>query len=683
MSVDTSAEALGGQRKSPRSAETPVTSLTNATSQQLNLHTPTNGKDTSPPVTGPEPKRGKVGLVGRLFSAFGSSSRKGKQSQNTECQTAADVEKMATAPDVTVSYSSSPEKVMNMDPPPVESSSAKVRDIEPRRVEAPPFSTVEAPPSSSQGTTMVESGGESATPTSEQKSVAAPSQPLPHPKAVALVFTADGTKQNDAVDAPAQKPPPLRSQRTGPKRNGTGTGATDSGNGARQLSTGQERLQSNQTSCSERLDVEDSAAPPAPQYTEQEVCDAMDVCEAMFGVVTMRNLQSSKWGDRKDGMMEMQATIDRDRQKMKESGDNNDLKRLAGRAFSACCVLLKRGFEDPVAPVYFACCDCFKALVKAYGPSLAPSSGSGSSRKKEGNNGAALARMPCLIPLIPCLLEKMNDSNRRTQREACRCLLQIARMYNVGGMSILAPFIAQNGTPVRPRLNLLRVLVNEFQFEKGSGLSLGLTMSVALPALNVADAKTRKAGIAVIECTHLYVGKRILKHLKDVKPVMMNILQRKFEEQKKTRAGGAITEDAGDSNLGGEELDPTAETENRKEYKRKPLAPLKGVNGARLKQLAPPEAENPHDLERDDDFGNNDDGDDGEVITGLDLAITGTGFLKASVGGVEIYQPVKKGRLVGGNDMNDEDGLLHAAEEMLGKTDASALGRNLKRLMLF
>jgi hypothetical protein len=519
MSVDTSAEALDGQRKSPRSAETPVTSLTNATSQQLNLHTPTNGKDTSPPVTGPEPKRGKVGLVGRLFSTFGSSSKKEKQSQTTQGQTAVAVETMGTAPDVTVPSSSSPAKVLNMGPPPVESSSAKVLDIEPHRVEAPPSSTVEAPPSSSKST-MVASGGESAIPTSEQKSVAAPSQLQPNPKAVALVFTADGMTQNDTVDAPAQKPPPLRSQRTAPKRNGTGT--TDSGSGARQLSTGQERLQSNQTSSSERLDVEDSAAPPAPQYTEQEVCDAMDVCEAMFGVVTMRNLQSSKWGDRKDGMMEMQATIDRDRQKMKESGDNNDLKRLAGRAFSACCVLLKRGFEDPVAPVYFASCDCFKALVKAYGPSLAPSSGSGTSRKKEGNNGAAPARMPCLIPLIPCLLEKMNDSNRRTQREACRCLLQIARMYNVGGMSILAPFIAQNGTPVRPRLNLLRVLVNEFQFEKGSGLSLGLTMSVALPALNVADAKTRKAGIAVIECTHLYVGKRILKHLKDVKPVTPN-----------------------------------------------------------------------------------------------------------------------------------------------------------------
>ncbi len=161
----------------------------------------------------------------------------------------------------------------------------------------------------------------------------------------------------------------------------------------------------------------------------------------------------------------------------------------------------------------------------------------------------------------------------------------------------------------------------------------------------------------------------------------MNILQRKFEEQKKTRAGGAITEDAGDSNWGGEDLGPTTETENRKEYKRKPLAPLKGVNGARLKQLAPPAAANPHDLERDDEFGNSDDGDDGEVLTGLDLAITGTGFLKASVGGVELYQPVKKGRLGGGNDMNDEDGLLHAAEEMLGKTEA--LGRNSKCLMLF
>jgi len=320
--------------------------------------------------------------------------------------------------------------------------------------------------------------------------------------------------------------------------------------------------------------------------------------------------------------------------------------------------MLKRGFEDPVAPVYYASFDSFKGLLKAYGPALAPSSGS----KKKGNSSSA--KMPCILPLVPCLLEKMNDSNRRTQREACRCLLKIARMYNVGGMSMLAPFIAQNGTPFRPRLNLLRVLVSEFQFQKGCGLSLGMTMSVALPALNVADDKTRKAGIAVIETTHLYVGKRLQKYLKNVKPVMMNILQRKFEEQNKARGGG-IEEQVGDADM---EVDLTTDLDSRLEYKGKTLAPLKGVNGAKSKRLAPlggGASPTSHDPEGDDDIGD----DDGEAFANIDLSITGTGFLKGSVGGVEVYHPVKNGRQE--NNMNDEDGLLHAAEEILGNKDVA------------
>ena len=74
MSVDTNV----GQQGNANAVDTPITGLSKATESTLNLSTPKNKADTSPPSSGqPDKKRvkGKVGLVGRILSKFGSSAK--------------------------------------------------------------------------------------------------------------------------------------------------------------------------------------------------------------------------------------------------------------------------------------------------------------------------------------------------------------------------------------------------------------------------------------------------------------------------------------------------------------------------------------------------------------------------------------------------------------------------------
>lgn len=129
---------------------------------------------------------------------------------------------------------------------------------------------------------------------------------------------------------------------------------------------------------------------------------------------------------------------------------------------------------------------------------------------------------------MPLLIARLGNSNARTQREACNAVLQLSRCASLGGLSIVAPALIDESLPLRPRLTLLRILVPETRLAKGTALNLGAVMGVATPALRIADTKTRKAAVALVIGCYKIGGRRVKRHLVNLKPAMVKILHREF-----------------------------------------------------------------------------------------------------------------------------------------------------------
>jgi len=131
--------------------------------------------------------------------------------------------------------------------------------------------------------------------------------------------------------------------------------------------------------------------------------------------------------------------------------------------------------------------------------------------------------------LIPRLVTRMGSSNTRIQRQACDAILQTARCASLGGLAAVTPSLVTNTLPLRARLSVLRILVPETKLAKGTPLNLGAVMGVATPALRIADTKTRKAAVALVVACYKVSGRRVKRHLINIKPAMLKILHREFD----------------------------------------------------------------------------------------------------------------------------------------------------------
>ena len=278
---------------------------------------------------------------------------------------------------------------------------------------------------------------------------------------------------------------------------------------------------------------------------EEQQSTLIEACEVL-GAETKALLLSEAWKDRKGGLEVLSESIAARRAQLAEG------QRAEGVAaqLAATLVVARHCLLDSVGPVNFAALDMLAAAAK-----VLPAAVLKEEWAAEGVKGA-----PALDAIVPVLLLKMNDTNKRMQRDACRCLMKIAGAREVRGLKHMMPFLAHaevNGAtlPLRPRLAVLRLLIADQGFEKGK-LNLTLCMGVALPALAIAEDKTRKAAVAVMVAAHVKAGgKRVARHLRGVKPAMLTILQRKFAEADAENGvvgeGGAGGAAGGASALGG------------------------------------------------------------------------------------------------------------------------------------
>jgi hypothetical protein len=229
----------------------------------------------------------------------------------------------------------------------------------------------------------------------------------------------------------------------------------------------------------------------------------------VFGDAIIRELSSDVWSGREDALHSVQTRL---KQEAATSGEMTDRLPL----FNACCCILRTSMNDKVAPVYFASCKLLKHLVEDYGKDL---------RQDDVQSG--------LMPLMSIMLARTGESNQRVLEGTCVLILQLGRMSNVG-LKFVNGYVTEPIKSMRKvklvlgRLDLARRAVTEFSL--ADELTPEAIMGVAVPALDQADDKVRKAAVRLVVDVYKIAGKdAVMPQLANCKPAAMTRLQRWFD----------------------------------------------------------------------------------------------------------------------------------------------------------
>lgn len=253
---------------------------------------------------------------------------------------------------------------------------------------------------------------------------------------------------------------------------------------------------------------------------EQADASALLHAQEIYGQAVMYKLTSSKWSERREAVGSAKAVNEKHTTSLEILCDDRELtpdEREEVRVrFAIVCSILKRFLKDRVAPVCFVAFEAFLSALSGYEPHLLGGEGPASS----------------LSNIVPVLIEKMSGeatgSARRMQTKALFCLMKIANATSLGGLSLILPSLTNKDLPVRPRLALFASILDEFGLKDNKVLKLSAVMAVAVPALQIADDKTRKAAVDVVVAAYAAAGPRVRKHLSTIKPALLQILNREF-----------------------------------------------------------------------------------------------------------------------------------------------------------
>ena len=261
------------------------------------------------------------------------------------------------------------------------------------------------------------------------------------------------------------------------------------------------------------------------QLLEEEESSCMESLKQMCSPTISYNLTSEQWAHRKEGIGQIQQFVEDSSSNIKQLSEDVIIHQ-----FSAILIVLRKYFQDRVAPVYFAAYDCFRCLLNVYGKYIFDS--------KE----VTYALQSIIPPLIVSMGGESTGTNRRTQREACRCILRVARLAEIDGLGLIVQLLKVDTIPLRPRLALLKILMQEFSLDdencRGCRLTLKLVFDMSEPSLNHSDDKVRRAGVEAIVLAYSMVGSNVRQYISNVKPAMLKVLEEKFSEIDHKRNGG-------------------------------------------------------------------------------------------------------------------------------------------------
>lgn len=258
-----------------------------------------------------------------------------------------------------------------------------------------------------------------------------------------------------------------------------------------------------------------------------------------FGDRVARLLGADPWGDRQDGFDSIQFIVKK-----------ADLSSLTNKRELLCAVFaaVQCGVDDRVAPVMYCSLECLRAVLKEFAPVL----------------DRSFVKFPpmneTLSALIKSLVGKLGDSNKRTQRETSQTVIRLAKLRKLKALPHILLHLSAKEVPPRVLVEALHQLVKELgvQTNTPNVLNVEVVMQFAVPALKIADEKTRKAAVELIASLHLISGQAVNAQLMGVKPEMLRVITRRIDElvakreqehaeeqaQSKTNQSEEINEDA-------------------------------------------------------------------------------------------------------------------------------------------
>ena len=286
----------------------------------------------------------------------------------------------------------------------------------------------------------------------------------------------------------------------------------------------EEKLKKKVENATKEEKIAEEVQKTAQELLEEEETNCLEAMKQMCSPTITYNLTSETWAHRKDGVEQIQKFIEDSVRNLKEMAEE-----VVIHQFCAITIVLRKFFQDRVAPVFYAAYDCFRCLLNVYGKYLFDA--------KE----VIHALQSVIPPLITSMGGESTGTNRRTQREACRCVLRVARLTEVDGLGLIVQLLKVDTIALRPRLALLKILLQEFALDdensRGSRLTLKLVFDMCEPALNHSDDKIRKAGVEDIVLAYSMVGDNVRQYICNVKPAMLKVLEEKFGEVDRKKTG--------------------------------------------------------------------------------------------------------------------------------------------------
>jgi hypothetical protein len=280
------------------------------------------------------------------------------------------------------------------------------------------------------------------------------------------------------------------------------------------------------------------------QQQQNDENNAFEYLRGICSPTVSYSLQSDQWGHRKEALELIQKYIERNLQNLKLMTETQCCVE-----FKWFCIILRKYFLDRVAPVYYAAYDCFRSLLKIY------TSSHGAFVHGRDIEDVLESMIP---PLLSNLGGEMSGTNKRTQKEACRCILRVARLTAVDGLGLILQMFQDTNSPpggggprssthvviaIKQKLILLKILINEFSitelsstngnYDSGSGgtsISADLVLSICQVGINHSDDKIRKTAVDIMGLAYQQVGKNIKMFITDIKPAMLKVLEKKFSE---------------------------------------------------------------------------------------------------------------------------------------------------------
>lgn len=239
------------------------------------------------------------------------------------------------------------------------------------------------------------------------------------------------------------------------------------------------------------------------------VFDAGAAITQEFGERIARLLGADPWGDRQDGFDSIQYVV-----KKADLATQKNRREL----FCAAVAAIQGGVEDRVAPVMYCALECLRTVLKEFAPVV-----DRSFLKYPPTNEQ-------LSALVKSLTLKLGDSNKRTQREISQALLRVAKQKKLRTLPHVLLHLSAKEVSPRLQVDTLRQLVSSLGVDSKNGLSLNVVMQFAVPALKIAEEKTRKAAVELIADLHMLNGQAVNAQLAGIKPEMLRVINRRVDE---------------------------------------------------------------------------------------------------------------------------------------------------------